>query len=326
MEKPKILSVEDVIHQIKQQNHLPRASFLAMYSSWYGGIIRDPRLMMIPVDDHVVHRGDGVFEAIKVVAGKFYALDLHLARLARSADAIGLIFRHSIQEIRAICFATVEAAGNPENCMLRLYCTRGPGNFSTNPYDVIGGQVYLVVTGFTPLAADKYERGVTARISQLNVKEGIFATIKSCNYLPNVLMKKEALDLKVDFTVSRDEQGNLAEGSTENFAIISAGGDFVLPKFSRILRGITAVCAMELAREHQKVLGIRQVLNASISPADASASREMMFLGTTIDCLPVTRFEGKAVGDGEVGPICRKLLELLLEDMRNSGRAIATKA
>jgi hypothetical protein len=60
-------------------------------------------------------------------------------------------------------------------------------------------------------------------------------------------MKKEAVDAGIDFTVSKDEHGYLAEGSTENFAIVSASGELWVPGFERTLKGVTASRIMELA-------------------------------------------------------------------------------
>ena len=56
-------------------------TYFAMYSSVYGGVVTDPRLMLLPIDDHMVHRGDGVFEAFKAIDGNIYNLNAHLDRL-----------------------------------------------------------------------------------------------------------------------------------------------------------------------------------------------------------------------------------------------------
>ncbi|PRQ24911.1 putative D-amino-acid transaminase, Aminodeoxychorismate lyase [Rosa chinensis] len=58
----------------------------AMYSSIYGGIILDPALMVIPIDDHMVHRGHGVFDTAILLNGYLYELDVHLNRFLRSAS------------------------------------------------------------------------------------------------------------------------------------------------------------------------------------------------------------------------------------------------
>lgn len=311
-------SFDEAIAHVRSMESPARDSYLAMYSTWYGGVVRDPRLMLLPIDDHVVHRGDGVFEATKCLNGKIYALDRHLDRLMISADLIGLTPPHSKEEIRRICVETARISG-AKDCMLRLYISRGPGGFTANPYESIGSQMYLVVTAFKPMAAEKYESGVRVKTSAHRVKEGVFATVKSCNYLQNVLMKKEAVDSGVDFTISQDENGNLAEGSTENFAIISEHGEFIVPRFDRILKGVTAIRMMELAESLMNEGALKGILNgvrnAHIKAEDVARAREALMLGTTLDALPVTMFDGQPIGDGKVGPVLRAFINAMKEDL-----------
>ena len=73
------LKDEQVLEKLPRLPH--HDNYLAMYSSVYGGIIQDPRLMLVPVDDHIVHRGDGIFEAFKSIDRKIYLLQSHLDRL-----------------------------------------------------------------------------------------------------------------------------------------------------------------------------------------------------------------------------------------------------
>jgi branched-subunit amino acid aminotransferase/4-amino-4-deoxychorismate lyase len=311
------LSFDEVVSRLKNSTETNRTRYFAMYSSWYGGIIKDPQLMMLPIDDHMVHRGDGVFEAIKCIDGGIYALERHLERLFRSANLISLKLPHELKAMHEICVETVRAS-KAKDCLLRLFLSRGPGGFTTNPYDTMGTQVYLVITSFTPASAERYETGVSAKVSSFRVKEGFFATVKSCNYLPNVLMKKEAIDSGVDFTVSRDEDGRLAEGSTENFAIVSKDNIFVVPGFERILKGVTAARAMELAQEKLVKTGlVKAVKNGHILADDLTHAKEAMMLGTTLDCMPVTTFEGAKISGGVPGPVAKELLKLLREDMKS---------
>src|ERR1035437_7237347 len=65
-----------------------QAGYYAMYSSGFGGIVTDPLLMLLPMDDHLVHRGDGIFEAFKVVDGALYNFQVHLDRLHDSARGL----------------------------------------------------------------------------------------------------------------------------------------------------------------------------------------------------------------------------------------------
>lgn len=310
----KELKSEEIISDLVATSAGARGRYAAMYSSWYGGITRDVRLMMLPIDDHGFHRGDAVFEAIKMIDGRIYALDAHLERMARSAAMIGLTLPKSHSDLRAIAIETSRVSGL-RDAILRYYVSRGPGSFSPNPYESIGAQVYLVVTELKPVAEEAYARGVSCKVSSFIAKQDFFANIKSCNYLTNVLMKKEAVDAGVDFTVSCDESGNLAEGATENFAIISRDRDFLVPGFERTLRGVTVTRAMELAVQLVKNGVLRGIRHAQISVNDVRDAREAMFLGTTLDCLPVTRFEGHAIGSATPGPVAKMLRELLKQDM-----------
>ena len=68
MEIP-VLNFEEMFKNLKNTSYPHQNSYVAMCSSWFGGIILHPQLMLIPIDDHMVHRGDGVFEAFKCVNG-----------------------------------------------------------------------------------------------------------------------------------------------------------------------------------------------------------------------------------------------------------------
>jgi 4-amino-4-deoxychorismate lyase len=314
MSNLKVLSFEDVVAKFREPAHKVRESYRVMYSTWYGGFVTDPQLMMVPLDDHIVHRGDGVFEAAKCTGNRIFALRRHLERLFLSAEKIALSSPHTIEEIESIAVEAVRLSGLGD-AMIRLYLSRGPGGFTANPYESIGNQIYLVVTRLNPVTPEKYEKGTRVKISAHAIKEGFWSTVKSCNYLPNVMMKKESVDTGVDFTVSRDEEGYLAESSTENFGIVSKDGELLIPAFSKTLRGVTAVRVMELAEDLVEAGQLKSVRNAHITEKDVALAKEAMMLGTTLDCLPVTSFEDQLVGDGQVGPVCRSLLKKLRDDM-----------
>ena len=62
-----ILDDNQLIKTVNVQKNPFFKEYYAFYSSWYGGITKNPHLMLLPSDDHMVHRGDGVFEGIKSV-------------------------------------------------------------------------------------------------------------------------------------------------------------------------------------------------------------------------------------------------------------------
>ena len=103
------------------------SSYFAMYSSVWNGLVTDPALMLVPVDDHLVHRGDGVFETFKCLRGRLYNLDAHLRRLEASARAIELRLPWSQAEMVELIVQTVRAGGR-RDALVRLLFGRGPGS------------------------------------------------------------------------------------------------------------------------------------------------------------------------------------------------------
>jgi len=280
----KRISDREFLGALKARANGPRAaSYRAFYSSFLGGITTSAHHMIMPIDDHMVHRGDAVFEAVKFTANGIFALGRHLDRLEISQKNIGLELPFSRKKLESTIVATVEASRLREG-LIRLFVSRGEGGFTTNPYEPEVSRVMCAVTVLSSPAPEKYQNGVSVGISKVAVKEGFFARTKTCNYLPNVMMKKEALDRGLDFTVSLDERGFLAEGSTENFAIIDQSGALVIPKFDRILKGVTLVRVFELARK----AGMK-TKQGNIGIADVRSARGALMCGTTLDVMPISR-------------------------------------
>ena len=308
------LSFDQVVDQLVRIQAPYHRNYLAMYSSWYGGVITDPGLMMVPIDDHLVHRGDGVFEAFKCVGGNIYALNRHLDRMERSAQAVSLALPVPRSELVEVILETVRIAG-ASDCLLRLFVSRGPGGFSTNPYECPASQFYVVVTRLDLPPPHQYEQGVSLKSSRIPIKKAYLANIKSCNYLPNVLMRKEALDSGVNYTVSLDEEGFLGEGPTENIGIITRQKEFLIPRFDRILRGITITRMLELTRPLLETGDLTYIGEADITPEQAYSAREVMMFATTFDVLPVIQFDDRVIGGGRPGPLYVRFLELLRRDI-----------
>jgi len=79
------LTAEEVVARLRALRSRQPVKFWAFYSSQLGGIVTDPALMVVPFDDHMVHRGHGIFDTAAIEAGKIYDLEAHLDRFIRSA-------------------------------------------------------------------------------------------------------------------------------------------------------------------------------------------------------------------------------------------------
>lgn len=292
-------------------------NYLAMYSSVLGGVVTDPFLMTIPVDDHMVHRGDGIFEAFKCVNGNIYNLGAHLERLERSARAVYLTLPASVEQITDLVVGTIRIAG-VRDCLIRLFVSRGPGGFTTNPYECPSSQIYIVACNPSVYPEEQSTEGVFIKSSSIPVKKSYFATIKSCNYLPNVLMKKEAVDAGVQYTVSIDESGFLGEGSTENIGLVTPDRTLKFPRFARILKGTTVTRVAELAESLIADGILEQVVFEDITLNEAYSGAEILLFGTTFDILPAVILDGHAIGSGRPGEIYQLLHELLKRDIEGN--------
>ncbi|MGM0424406.1 MAG: aminotransferase class IV [Thermodesulfobacteriota bacterium] len=311
----RILEAQEAFCRLQEGNYEHQQNYLAMYSSWLGGIVLDPQLMLVPVDDHLVHRGDGIFEAFKCVQGKVYLLERHLDRLERSANLIDLALPTGREQLQGIILETIRAAGALD-CLVRLFVSRGPGDFTPSPSSCLGSQLYIVITSPARTDAEKYKSGCSLISSKVPIKPGFLANVKSCNYLPNVLMEKEAEDRGADFTAVLDESGYLAEGPTENLGLISKDNEFLVPDFERTLQGTTVVRMLELAESMVQDGALQGARQAKISARDVLQAREVMMFGTTFDVLPVVSFEGHSIGQGKPGQMFQKFLRLMLQDQQ----------
>jgi len=291
--------------------------YLAMYSSVYGGVVTDPVLMMVPIDDHMVHRGDGVFETFKCVDGALYNLEGHLERLERSTRDLAFVLPASMDRLREIIAETVRIGGE-RACAVRLFVSRGPGSFGVNPYDCPAAQLYVVITRLVEPFMTRHPSGARVRTSAIPIKHPFFAGVKNCNYLNNVLMKKEAVDADVDFVVTLDDRGRLGEGATENIGVVTREGILAFPCLEGILMGTTMMRVMALAKTVVAEGLLTGVRFGDVLRQDLEAAREMIIVGTTTDVTCVREFDGRAVGGGRLGPVFRRLSELLLDEIHHN--------
>lgn len=287
---------------------------LAFYDHRIGVIGKDPRLMLMPLDDHLVHRGDGVFETLKYIGRKLYQVQPHFDRMARSAAAIHLDPPCSWDEVAQLTLDVCRAGGIDDG-MVRVLVGRGPGGFGIDPAECPTPSLTIVAYRFHPRPAASFVKGVTAFRTSIPAKQNYLARIKSIDYLPNVLMKREATARGEDYPVCYDDKGFLAEGATENICIVDAAGRFVVPELTNALTGTTLLRAVELIENEMEVVftGIRE--------ADIATAREMFILGTTNDCLSIVRYNGVPIGDGRPGPVSKRLKERLVADIAANGTA-----
>ncbi|HWP60034.1 MAG TPA: aminotransferase class IV [Candidatus Acidoferrales bacterium] len=310
-------TTDEAVERLLKSAHAKAGNFYAMYSSILGGIVTDPALMVVPLDDHMVHRGHGVFDTATLAHGMLYQLDPHLERLLRSAEMARIPLPFPPARLREIILDTAAASGQRE-ASVRYWLSAGPGGFGLAPSECVGSSFYVIV--FKPEAYPDsfYTEGVKVVTSTVPIKPAFFARVKSTNYLPNVLVVVEAKDLGADNGIFVDASGNVAESSNMNVAFVTRDRVFIHPRFDAVLSGITAQRMLELARSLIDEGMLRDVVVADIPVGKAREAAEMLLLGSSIKVAPVVAWDGRPVGDGKPGPIARRLLELWHEDVASA--------
>ena len=315
-----VLSPADVLTSLGTLRARQPVKYAAFYSSQLGGIVTDPSLMVIPFDDHMVHRGHGIFDTAGIVQGRIYDLEAHLDRFLGSAERSKLTLAGSRDEMRNIIVTTVATSGLRDGS-IRYWLSSGPGNLDLSPAAGAQPGFFVIVFGGLSYPDRWYTEGLRVMTTTYPIKPPLYAITKATNYLPNVLMQMEAKEAGLDNGVFIDEAGYVGESSNMNVAFVTSDGAFRHPTFKRVLPGCTSLRLLELA---QSLVGrlFTEVAVCDIPVADARGAREMFLIGSSVKVAPVVEWDGQPIGDGRPGPAARALLALLNEDMRTGDRLI----
>ena len=164
---------------------------LAFYDARVDAVCRDARCLLLPLDDHMCHRGDALFESLCYREGRLFALEEHLARLRDGSRALSLLPPCSWDGLRARILDVARASGS-DHGDIRVLVGRGPGGFGISPEECPRSSLYIVALRKELPTEAFYEKGLTAFASAIPPKQDYLARIKSTNYLPNVFMAAEA--------------------------------------------------------------------------------------------------------------------------------------
>jgi 4-amino-4-deoxychorismate lyase len=316
-----VLAAADVLAGLRELRARQPVKFSAFYSSQLGGVVTDPALMLIPFDDHMVHRGHGIFDTAGLVNGRIYDLEAHLDRFLGSAERSKLKLFGSREQMREIIIGTTAASGLRDGA-IRYWLSSGPGSLELSPAAGAEPGFFVMIFGGLSYPARWYSEGLKVMTTTYPIKPPLYAITKATNYLPNVLMQMEAKEAGLDNGVFIDEQGNVGESSNMNVAFVMADNVFRHPKFEHVLPGCTSLRMLELAQHLVGRGSLAGVEVCDIPVADARAAREMLLLGSSVKVAPIVEWDGQPIGDGKPGPIARALLDLIEEDMRTGDRLI----
>jgi len=272
----------------------------------------------ISVFDHGFLYGDGVFEGIRAYRGRVFKLEEHLSRLWDSARAINLTIPLSKDTLREKILETLRR-NKLKDAYLRLVVSRGKGDLGLGPRNCPRSTLVIIPHEISLYPEDLYEKGLevivasTRRISP----SALNARIKSLNYLNNILAKIEANLQGMGEAIMLSQDGYVAEGAADNIFVVKDGELLTPPTWIGILKGITRDVVIELAEKE----GL-PVKEETFTPFSLYSCHECFLTGTAAEIIPVTKVDGKIIGEGKAGPITKKLIEKFHQYTREEGTPI----
>lgn len=272
----------------------------------------------VHVEDRGYQFADGVYEVVTVMDGRLVDYAGHMARLGRSLSELRIAWPMSPRALDLV-LRTLVARNRVRQGLVYLQITRGvaPRDFKFPP--AAKTRSALVIT----------TKRMAAFVTPAQIAQGVAVItipdirwqrrdIKSVSLLPQVLGKQQAVEAGAFEAWQVDDAGMITEGCSSNAWIVTAAGMLVTRAPTHaILNGITRQSLLRLANE----LGI-PFEERSFSVAEAYAAREAFLSSASTFALPITRIDGRPVGDGLPGPLGQRLRQAYLDYARpQSGSA-----
>lgn len=282
---------------------------------WIDGRVVDGSEARVPVTDHGLLYGDGIFEGIRLAGGRVFRLDSHLSRLRHSGRAIGLELPGGVDGIREIVLATARAWGRPDG-YVRLLVTRGDGAMGVDPTRCPSPRVICIACEIELYPAELVASGVS--MVTVSVRrpgpDVLDPRVKSLNYLNSVLAKREARLRGADEALILNSVGNVAEAAVANVFAFRRGKLLTPPATDGALEGVTRGSVLELAAG----LGI-PAEERSLTRMDLLSADEVFLSGTGARIVGVRSVDGAEIGIRAPGPVTEKLAAAFAELARTDG-------
>ena len=269
------------------------------------GLLMPREEAKISVFDSAVQGGDAVWEGLRVYKGRIAALSTHLLRLQNSAKTLAFKSVPSTEVIRKAIFDTLEANGMWDETHIRLTLSRGEKITSgMNPnLNQFGCTLIVLAEWKPPVYSNSGIRVITSSIRR-NSPQHLDSKIHHNNLLNNILAVIEANFAKVDSAVMLDVNGYISETNDTNIFLVR-DNKILTPTTDSCLPGLTRQMILEIASKegissHEK----------NLSNTDLYSAEEVFTSGTMGEITPVLEADGRKIGDGNAGPITKRIQKL----------------
>ncbi|QNE78417.1 4-amino-4-deoxychorismate lyase [Streptomyces finlayi] len=262
---------------------------------WVNGELRDADDARVSVLDHGLTVGDGVFETVKTVGGRPFALTRHLDRLTRSARGLGLPDPDH-EEIRRAARAVIDATPLPLG-RLRITFTGGISPLGSDRGDSAPGLVVaLGEVGRRP------DSTAVITVPWTRNEHSAVAGLKTTSYAENVVALARARDRGASEALFTNTAGQLCEGTGSNVFVVIDGQIHTPPLASGCLAGITRALAVEWTGAQE----------TELTPEVLGRAEEIFLTSTTRDIQAVHRVDDREL-PGAPGPVTAKAMRVFDE-------------
>jgi len=272
----------------------------------------------VNIEDRGYQFGDGIYEVVHLFAGRYIDEDLHLDRLERSLREIALPMPMARNALRLV-LREVARRNRVTEGLLYMQVTRGVARrdhaFPTKP---VAPALVVTVKRIAPYPST-VDRWGAAAITLPDLRWAR-CDIKTVNLLPNCLARQAAREQGAIEAVLFDEaSGMVTEGAATSFWIVDESGTIrTRPLSNSILPGCTRAALMAELREAGIAFEER-----AFSMDELSRAREAFITSATSFVKPITKIDGKPVGNGEVGPVARQLFDIFARHVKGAMRNAA---
>ena len=254
--------------------------------------------------------GDGVWEGLRLVRGKLICLDEHLARLYEGAATIRIDIGKTRDEMKSLLAQLLERNAMTDGAHVRLMVTRGTkSTVNQDPRFTIGGATIVIVAEYKQPNAVAKEKGLSLFTSTFrgSTPDVFDLRLNSHSRLNLIQALIQAIDAGADEALMLDPHGFVASCNSTNFFILR-NGELWTSTGRYNFKGITRGKIVSIARDHG--MAVRET---DFTLAETWSADEAFVTGTLGGVTPVTRIDGRIIGDGKPGRATRAVSAWYLE-------------
>jgi branched-chain amino acid aminotransferase len=270
--------------------------------------------------DSAVQGGDAVWEGLRLYNGRIFKLHEHLDRLDRSARALSFAEIPPREKVIDEIKRTLAANKMRDGAHIRLTLTRGVKITSgMDPRLNQSGPTLIVLAEHkAPVYAKTGLSLITSKIRR-PPPDVLDARIHHANLLNSILAKIEANNANADDALMLDTRGFVAETNATHVFIVRnsesrLSGDLATGRVVACPEGITRATVIEICAAEK----IRCV-ETDLSLVDVYGAQEIFCTGTMGELAGVLRIDDRQIGDGNVGPMTKRLSDLYLQRTATEG-------